>query len=134
MPTKNNEPEKKTTPGGENYLKVLLTLSGSGETRSREVADALGVTRASVSCMLKRLKDEGYVAKEKYGAVTLTEKGLDKAVEIKERYGLLHTFFVKILGVNAATAARDACLMEHTLSTESIEMISRCLLAYEEDR
>ncbi|HMM06730.1 MAG TPA: metal-dependent transcriptional regulator [Clostridiales bacterium] len=131
MPTKNHELEKRITPGEEDYLKVLLNLSGGGEIRSSEVADALGITRASVSCMLKRLKDEGYIAKEKYGTVTLTEKGIEKAVEIKKRYGVLHAFFVEVLGVNADTAARDACLLEHLISPESIQSISQHLSAHE---
>jgi Mn-dependent DtxR family transcriptional regulator len=132
MPTKSNELEKRITPGEEDYLKVLLNLSGGGEIRSSEVAEALGITRASVSCMLKRLKDEGYIAKEKYGTVTLTEKGVEKAVEIKKRYVVLHAFFVEVLGVNAATAARDACLLEHIVSSESIERISQQLSDYEQ--
>lgn len=132
MATKGNELEKRITPGEEDYLKVLLNLSGGGEIRSSEVADALGVTRASVSCMLKRLKDEGYIAKEKYGTVTLTEKGIRKAVEIKKRYVVLHAFFVKVLGVNAATAARDACLLEHLVSSESIMKIRQQLADYDQ--
>ncbi len=118
---------KNITPSKENYLKILLELSGGEEARSSDVAEALGVTKASVSCMMKRLRDEGYVVMEKYGAVTLTEKGLEEAANVKRRYNLLKAFFVRILNVDAATAAEDACRIEHIISPESINKIDEQL-------
>lgn len=115
------------TPSKENYLKVLLDLSRNGEVHSIEVAEALGITKASVSCMMKRLRDEGYITKENYGAVTLTEKGLKEAANVKRRYKLLESFFVRILGVDGATAAEDACRIEHIISPESLDRINEKL-------
>jgi len=107
------------TPGRENYLRVLLSLSGGQAVRSRAIAEALSVTRASVSSMLKRLRAEGYVRQQKYGAVTLTEKGRQTAADVTRRCDLLYTFFTRFLGVDAATAARDARQLSHCLSAES---------------
>lgn len=118
---------KKMTPSKENYLKVLLELSGGEEVRSSDVAEALGITKASVSCMMKRLRDEGYITKEKYGAVTLTEKGLNEAANVKRRYNLLKSFFVRILGVDTIKAAEDACRIEHIISPESLDKIDEQL-------
>ncbi len=118
---------KNMTPSKENYLKVLLELSGGDEVRSSDVAEALGITKASVSCMMKRLRDEGYITKEKYGAVTLTGKGLNEAANVKKRYNLLKSFFVRILGVDTATAAEDACRIEHIISPESLDKIDEQL-------
>lgn len=118
---------KNMTPSKENYLKVLLELSGGVEVRSSDVAEALGITKASVSCMMKRLRDEGYITKEKYGAVTLTEKGLNEAANVKKRYNLLKAFLVRILGVDTATAAEDACRIEHIISPESLDKIDEQL-------
>ena len=114
---------KNMTPSKENYLKVLLELSGGEEVRSSDVAAALGITKASVSCMMKRLREEGYITKEKYGAVSLTEKGHKEAASVKKRYNLLKSFFVRILGVDTATAAEDACRIEHIISPESLAKI-----------
>lgn len=118
---------EKMTPGKENYLKVLLELSGEGEIRSIDVADTLGVTKASVSRMCSRLKDEGYVRKEKYGAITLTEKGVEAALNVATRYHLLKVFFTRILGVDNQTAMQDACRIEHIISRESIDKMSKQL-------
>jgi len=128
MPMKS---DKKITPSKENYLKVLLQLSDSGEIRSSDVAEALGITRASVSCMMKRLKEEGYITKENYGTVTLTEQGLKEALLVKRRYTVLKSFFVNVLGVDAATAAKDACFVEHIISPESIRKIDEHLAAFD---
>ena len=118
---------KSITPSKENYLKVLLELSGGEEVRSSDVAEVLGITKASVSCMMERLRDEGYVVKEKYGAVTLTEKGLEEATNVKRRYSLLKSFFIRILGVDTLTASEDACRIEHIISPESISKIDEHL-------
>lgn len=80
-----------------------------------------------VSCMMMRLRDEGYVVKEEYGAVTLTEKGLEEAAIVKRRYNLLKTFLVGVLNVDAATVAEDACQIEHIISPESISKIDEHL-------
>ncbi len=124
---KSNVLNKNMTPSKENYLKVLLELSDGEEVRSSDVAEVLGITKASVSCMMKRLMEEGYVVKEKYGAVTLTEKGHREAVNVKRRYNLLKSFFVRILGVDTATAAEDACQIEHIISPESINKMDEQL-------
>lgn len=55
---KSNVLNKNMTPSKENYLKVLLELSDGEEVRSSDVAEVLGITKASVSCMMKRLMEE----------------------------------------------------------------------------
>ena len=115
------------TPGRENYLRTLLALSGGAAVRSSDIADALHVSKASVSSMMKRLRQEGYVIQEKYGAVTLTEKGRSNAADVQRRYTVLQSFFIRILGVDAATAARDACRIEHAISPESLHKMDECL-------
>ena len=122
------------TPGMENYLKALIRLSGGVGVQSSDVADALGVTKGSVSCMMNRLRDEGYITKERYGLVSLTEKGRKEAAGITRRYNLIQSFFVRILGVDAATAAEDACRIEHIISPQSIDRIDEKLEEAERNR
>jgi len=118
---------KNITPSMENYLKVLLELSVGEEVRSSDVAEVLSITKASVSSMMNRLREEGYITKEKYGAVTLTEKGLEEAANVKRRYNLLKSFLVSILGVDTVTATEDACKIEHIISPESLDKIDKQL-------
>lgn len=122
-----NSQTGKMTPSKENYLKVMLGLSSEEGIRSIDIANAIGVSKASVSSMMTVLKDAGYVTKEKYGAVTLTESGRNVAVNIKRRYELLKRFLHHILGVEANTAAEDACRIEHLISSEAADQIDRQL-------
>ncbi|MCG9968666.1 metal-dependent transcriptional regulator [Pelotomaculum terephthalicicum JT] len=117
----------KMTPSKEDYLKVMLELSDDAGIHSSDIANALGISRASVSCMMNVLKDEGYVTKEKYGTVTLTENGRNVAANIKRRYDSLKAFLNNVLGVEAATAARDACRIEHLISPETADKIDQQL-------
>lgn len=122
-----NSRNGKMTPSKENYLKVMLELSTKGRIRSIDIANSLDVSKASVSNMMNVLRDEGYVAKEKYGIVTLTESGKNVAVNIKSRYEMLKRFLHHVLGVEAEIAAKDACRMEHIISSETADSIDRQL-------
>ena len=115
------------TPSKENYLKVMLDLPNEESIRSTDIASALGISKASVSSMMNVLREAGYVTKEKYGAVSLTENGRKAAADTKRRYELLKKFLHDILGVEAAIAAEDACRMEHLISPETADQIDRQL-------
>jgi DtxR family Mn-dependent transcriptional regulator len=124
---KGNSHTGKITPSKENYLKVMLELSSEEGIRSTDIASALGISKASVSSMMNVLREAGYVTKEKYGTVTLTENGRNVAANIKRRYELLKRFLHKVLGVEAAIAAEDACQLEHLISPETADQIDRQL-------
>ena len=109
----------------EDYLESILVLSKKGGgVRSIDIATRLGVSKPSVSHAMKLLREDGYIAMDRYGTVTLLEKGAEIANQIYER----HTVLAKMLeglGVPAeiALAAHDACKMEHDISQESFEKI-----------
>jgi Mn-dependent DtxR family transcriptional regulator len=115
------------TSGKENYLKAILELSRGSLSdtgvRAVDVAAALGVSKASVSVMLGKLKEDGYVIREKNSSLSLTKKGFDEARRVKRRNALLRQYFIKILGVDSLTAEKDACRIEHIISTQSIDRI-----------
>lgn len=119
---------KKITPSKENYLRVLLELSSYNKNiQSKDITDALGISKASVSRMMNILKEEGYILKEKYGTVTITEKGFYVASEVKKKRNLLKMFLINVLGVDSKIADIDACRMEHVISTETAEKITQKL-------
>lgn len=122
-----NSQSRKMTPSKENYLKVMLELSSQEGIRSVDIAKALGVSKASVSSMMNVLRDEGYIDKEKYGVVVLTEDGKNVAVKIKRRYEMLKRYLHHVLGVEAGIAAEDACRIEHLISPETADHIDRQL-------
>ena len=111
----------------ENYLEAILVLSKQGGgVRSVDIASMLGVSKPSVSHAMKLLREDGYIAMDRYGTVTLLEKGEEIAVRIYERHQVL-TKMLEGLGVSEEVAKADACKLEHDISNESFEKIKEHL-------
>ena len=105
----------------EDYLEAILILSKKGGgVRSVDIATMLGVSKPSVSHAMKLLREDGYIAMDRYGTVTLLEKGAEIANRIYERHMVL-TKMLEGLGVSNEVARADACKMEHDISNESFE-------------
>lgn len=117
---------KKITPAKEDYLKTLWELSRKDSViNSIDIANSLSISKASVSRMMNVLKDEGYINKEKYGTITLTQKGKQEAYFVKRRHKLLKNFLTEILGVEDKIADEDACRMEHVVSIETLKILNK---------
>ena len=70
----------------EDYLESILVLSKKGGgVRSIDIATRLGVSKPSVSHAMKLLREDGYIAMDRYGTVTLLEKGAEIANQIYEQ-------------------------------------------------
>lgn len=111
---------KTMTQSKENYLRILLELSeGKSEIYSTDIACALGFTRASVSRMVKILGESGYLTKDEYGKISLTEKGFDIAISMSRRRNLIKGFLEEVLGVEPSTAEKEACKIEHSIGEET---------------
>ncbi|WP_444642964.1 metal-dependent transcriptional regulator [Caproiciproducens sp. R1] len=109
----------------EDYLETMLMLKEDhGYIRSVDIAEKLGVKKPSVSVATKRLRENGYITMDKESLITLTESGMEIAARIYERHRLL-TDLLMNLGVDAETARKDACKIEHDLSAASFEAIRR---------
>ncbi len=107
----------------EDYLEAILILSKKGGgVRSVDIASMLGVSKPSVSHAMKLLREDGYIAMDRYGTVTLLEKGEEIASRIYERHTVL-TRMLENLGVSPEVARADACKIEHDISSESFDRI-----------
>ena len=117
----------------EDYLETILMLTErQGKVRSIDVVNELGFTKASVSIAMKKLRENGYIAVDGEGNLTLLPPGQEIAERIYGRHRLLTHFFIQLfiqLGVDEKTAAEDACKAEHILSEQTLEKIrERALL------
>ena len=109
------------TPSLEDYIEAVWFLSsGQPEVRLTDVANRLGLSKASVSRAMATLRETGYLEQRKYGALHLTEAGIRKAKEVAKRHELLERFLTEVLKVDAAAAKIDACRMEHAISRETM--------------
>ncbi len=111
---------KKTT---EDYLKTIrLMHRRNGYVRSIAIAEAFGVSRPTVSNIVKRLIAEGYIIKRVDQTIELTEKGLSVADATIERNRTICELLVG-LGVDRSVAEADACSMEHAVSAQSLSAL-----------
>ena len=117
---------------GEMYLETILILGKSRDTvRAVQVAEAMGISKASVSRALTRLKQEGCLIVDAQGSIAFTEKGRQIAERIYERH-LVLTEVIASLGVDRETAAADACKMEHDISDRTFRAMKEHLKQHSE--
>ena len=115
----------KIQESAENYLETILILKErNGTVRSVDIAAEMGFSKPSVSVAMKNLREQECITMGADGLITLTEKGQKIAEGVYERHTLFTQWLVS-LGVDAATAAQDACRIEHVLSKEAFEAIKR---------
>ncbi len=108
---------------GEMYLEAIYVLSQkSPAVHSVDVAEYLGYSKPSVSRAVGLLKNGGYLVMESGGALKLTDAGREIGHKIFERHKIL-TRCLMALGVDVATAAEDACRLEHAISDTSFAAI-----------
>lgn len=117
-----------TPKSTEDYLKVMYALSRDGDLVSNtEISHKLAVAPASVTEMLKKLAQDGYINYSPYHGSTLTEKGLWEAQKITRKHRLLETFLFNKLKIGKDKVHEEACEMEHALSDEAEESLCRLL-------
>ena len=107
----------------EDYLEAIYMLIAEDRpAQVRDVARMLAVKMPSVVKAIHELKKLGLVTQEPYAAIELTVKGARVAKHVLNRHTLIRSFLMK-LGVSRRNADKDACLMEHILSAETIDRI-----------
>ena len=115
----NESREHALTMANEDYLEAIYRLakdSVDGGVRSVDVAEMLGVSKASVNKAMSTLKEAGFVNQSRYGKVELTEAGRVYAADVWRCHRMVRDFLERDLGVDHETADEEACLMEHALS------------------
>lgn len=113
---------------GEDYLEAILNIETEDSgARITDIAEYLGVSKPSVNRAMKVLCEKGYVNHETYGKITLTEKGRAYASMVYKRHTVLVRFLKEILNVSDDVSERDACLIEHDVSSETMEKIASYL-------
>ena len=114
----------------EEYLEALYTLTQDGQTATTSaISKRLNIAPASVTEMLRKLADAGYVNYARYQGVTLTKNGHDLAEKMARRHRLLERFLHDTLHIANERVHHEACEMEHGLSDETERALCRTLNA-----
>jgi Mn-dependent DtxR family transcriptional regulator len=107
----------------EDYLEVIYELiQEKGYATTVDISSYLNVSSPSVTKMMQKLDETGYLIYEKYRGIKLTNEGTRIARNIRNRHGLLAEFFM-IIGVDEETANNDAEGIEHHLHPETMRKL-----------
>lgn len=102
------------------YLETLYTLTRNGQKASvTEVSERMKIAPGSVTEMLKKLADRGYVQYSPYRGATLSAAGLKIGAKMSRKHRLLERFLHDVLKIGKDKVHLQACEMEHSLSDEA---------------
>ncbi|QIN80383.1 metal-dependent transcriptional regulator [Rubrobacter marinus] len=107
------------------YVKAIWELGGgTGTASTKEISGRLSVAPASVTNMLGRLREKGYVDYERYRGASLTEEGRAEALRLVRRHRLIETFLLEHLGYSWQDVHEEAERMEHVVSDDFTERLA----------
>lgn len=109
----------KKTKEKEHYLKEIYKLVESDEKVSvSQLSLKLGVSKSSVSNMLKKLVGMGLVSTGPYKPILLTKKGNNLSKKIVAKHRLIESFLVDVMGFSSNEVHEIAEEIEHINSPE----------------
>ena len=108
----------------EDYLERIDELiEEKGYARVVDIASSLKVKQASVTSMVQKLGEAGYLKYEKYRGLILTDKGREVARKIRNRHETLSRFF-SLFDLDAESQRQDIEGIEHHLSPDTVEILA----------
>jgi Mn-dependent DtxR family transcriptional regulator len=127
-------PHPPPSQSAEDYLERIHELiEEKGYARVVDIASSLDVKQASVTSMVQKLGELGYLNYAKYRGLILTDKGRAVATRIQKRHETLARFF-SLFGLDAETQQRDIEGIEHHLSSATVEVLADLATYFENDR
>jgi Mn-dependent DtxR family transcriptional regulator len=109
----------------EDHLERIQELvEQKGYARVADIASTLGLSRSTVSNMVRRLARRGFVNYERYRGFTLTEEGRAVADHIRVRHQTL-TEMLQLLGLSPETVEQEVEVIEHHLRPETLRVFSK---------
>ena len=113
----------------EDYLEVIYELiRQKGYATMVDISNYLNVSSPSVTKMIQRLDESGYLDYEKYRGIRLTDDGIKIAKSIHNRHEILAQFF-RMIGVDDEIANNDAEGIEHHLHHETLKKLEDFMTA-----
>jgi len=116
------------------YLDEIYNISRQkkgGWVSNKELAENLNVTPASVSGMLKKLKESNLIKWETRKSIRLTENGKKIALQLNKTHSLLRDFFEKVLKIKDDDLIEKlACEIEHHITHDVQDSLKNFLDTY----
>ena len=107
------------------YLFGIYKLAQNANVvKSADVAKIVGVSKASTAAMVARLSEGGYIKKEYYGQIELTDSGVKAANAIYTNCIIIKNFLESNVGIDSRTADTDATgIVSHVSETTSEKLV-----------
>ena len=126
-------PGTRPSQSAEDYLERIHELiQEKGYARVVDIASSLKVREASVTSMVQKLDELGFVNYEKDRGLVLTDKGREVASGIRNRHETLSRFF-SLLGLSAETQQQDIEGIEHHLSPATVNVLADLAQFFEDN-
>src|SRR5262245_57805271 len=101
----------------QDYLKAIHRLGGVDQMVSPvRISERLGVRAPSVTGMLKRLADAGWIEYSPGTGARLTAAGVTEAHRVIRRHRLVELFLTRVLGLDWSEVDAEAEALEHAIS------------------
>jgi DtxR family Mn-dependent transcriptional regulator len=105
------------SPAVQDYLKAIHSLDGAEQMVSPlAIAERLQVRAPSVTGMLKRLADSGWIVYEPGCGARLTPLGITEARRVIRRHRLVELLLTRVLGLDWSEVDAEAEALEHAIS------------------
>ncbi|MEF8836171.1 MAG: metal-dependent transcriptional regulator [Candidatus Thermoplasmatota archaeon] len=109
----------------EEYLEVIyLIQKREDHAKTGKISSELDVKPPSVTEMLRKLEEEGYLEYERYEGARLTKDGEEIARNLMISQETISDF-LEIIGVEGEQAELDACELEHHISKDTLEKLKK---------
>ena len=95
----------------------LRLLYERGVMRPGELATELKLSHSTITELLQRLAEKGFIVYEKYKEARLSKDGTLMAMKIVRKHRLLEVLFVK-MGLNACEACLEARKVDYLISDD----------------
>ncbi|WP_342448656.1 metal-dependent transcriptional regulator [Tamlana crocina] len=113
----------------ENYIKTIYQLGkyGTLTVSTNSIAEAIETKASSVTDMVKKLAEKGYVNYKRYQGATLTSKGKKIAADVVRKHRLWEVFLVEKLNFSWDEVHDIAEQLEHIKSEKLINELDKLL-------
>ena len=114
----------------EEYLEVLYKYGNKKDyVSTTAISKNLKIAPGSVTQMLKKLEEMGYINYTPYKGANLSDLGFKIAQKITRKHRILEKFLADILKISPENVHIQACDMEHSLSDEAERAMCHILKA-----
>src|SRR5947209_1350687 len=118
----------------QDYLKAIHAEGGADrQVKPAKLAERLGVRAPSVTGMLKRLGEGGWIVYNPSEGARLTPAGVTEARRVIRRHRLVELFLTRVLGLDWSEVDAEAEALEHAISPRLEQAIAAHLGEPHED-